>query len=240
MVGLTVTDTWTMTAWAYEGSGGTGTFLATYGRLLVLDAGDAFQFESGAVNDGEMYTWSRQNTGWQVGWGTSSVVTPLLDQWVHWAVVYDGASLTVYRNANQGAQGAKASVVRSAALGYANYLGAVQIGSESGQPPSRNWNGMLDDVAIFNGVLSQREVATVMSGDFNSFLVRPPVSLKYSQQSLVLTWPAEPSGFQLQASPNLSSTQWTNVSTTPVPQGTNLTVTLPVGPGTQFFRLIGP
>lgn len=239
MVGLTATDTWTMTTWAYEDSGGTGTFLATYGRLFVLDGGDAFQFESGAVNDGQMYTWSRQNTGWQVGWGTSSSVTPLLDQWVHWAVVYDGASLTVYRNADQGAQGGKASVVRSAALGYGNYMGAVQIGSESGQPANRNWNGMLDDVAIFNGVLSQTEIATVMSGDFSSFVVHPPVSITQTQQSLMLTWPAEPSGFQLQASPNLSSTPWTNVLILPVPQGTNLTVTLPAGAGTQFFRLIG-
>jgi hypothetical protein len=240
MVGLTATDTWTMTAWAYEDSGGTSNFLATYGRLFVLDGGDAFQFESGAQNDGQMYTWSRQNTGWQVGWGTGSSVTPLLDQWIHWAVIYDGASLTLYRNANQGAQGGKASVVRSAALGYANYLGAVQIGSESGQPANRNWNGMLDDVAIFNGVLSQTEIASVMSGDFSVFLVRPPVSITQTQQSLTLTWPAEPSGFQLQASPTLSSSQWTDVSVPPVPQGTNLTVTLPIGPGTQFFRLLGP
>jgi hypothetical protein len=186
-----------------------------------------------------VYTWSRQNTGWQVGWGTSSSVTPLLDQWVHWAVIYDGASLTLYRNADQGAHGGKASVVRSAALGYASYMGAVQIGSESGQPANRNWNGMLDDVAIFNGVLSQNEIATAMSGDFSSFLVRPAVSVTQTQQSLTLSWPAEPSGFQLQATTNLSSTQWTNVPIIPVPQGTNLTVTLPVGPGAQFFRLTG-
>jgi len=240
MVGMTTTDTWSMTVWAFEDSGGTGTFLATYGRLFVLDGGDAFQFESGAAPDAQMYTWSRQNTGWQVGWGNSSPVTPLLDQWVHWAVVYDGAALTVYRNANQGAHGGKASVARSAALGYANYMGAVQIGSESGQPPNRNWNGMLDDVAIFNGVLSEPEIATVMAGAFSSFLLRPPMFITHTQQSLVLTWPAEPSGYQLQASPNLSSTQWTNVPTAPVPQGNTLTVTLPLGPGTQFFRLIGP
>jgi hypothetical protein len=240
MVGLTVTDTWTMTAWAFEDSGGSGTFVATYGRLFVTDGGDAFQFESGAVGDGQIYTWSRQNTGWQVGWGSSSPVAPLLDQWVHWAIVYDGASLTLYRNANRGTLGGVASVPRSTALGYPNYTGAVQIGSEPGQPPNRNWNGMLDDVAIFNGVLNEAEIATVMAGDFSSFQLRPPVSLTLAQQNLVLSWPAEPSGFQLQASPNLSSSQWTNVTTTPIPQGNTLTVTLPIGPGTQFFRLIGP
>ena len=240
MVGLTVTDAWTMTAWAYEDSGGTGSFIATYGRLFVLDGGDAFQFESGAFNDAQVYTWSRQNAGWQQGWGTGSSVTPLLDQWVHWAVVYDGASLTVYRNANQGASGGKASVAVSAALGYPAYAGEVEIGSELGQPPNRNWNGMLDDVAIFSGVLNQQEIATVMGGNFNAYLARPPLSLTTSQQNLSLTWPAQPAGFQLQASPNLSSTQWTNVPVTPVSQGNSLTVTLPIGPGTKFFRLIGP
>src|SRR5207248_3751583 len=87
-IGQTATNPWSITAWAYEDSGGAGTFLATYGRILVIDDGDAFQLESGAGGDGQMYTWSRANAGWQIGWGTASPVMPLLDQWVHWALVY--------------------------------------------------------------------------------------------------------------------------------------------------------
>src|SRR5882762_4806814 len=94
-----------------------------YGRILVLDDGTAFQFESGASGDAQMYTWARANTAWQLGWSAFPSVSPLLNQWVHWAVVYDGANLTLYRNGNQGAQGGTASTAVTAALGYAGYAG---------------------------------------------------------------------------------------------------------------------
>ena len=69
MIGQTATNTWTITAWAYEDSNGTGDFVASYGRILVIDDGTAFQFESGASGDAEMYTWARANAAWQIpGW----------------------------------------------------------------------------------------------------------------------------------------------------------------------------
>src|SRR5262245_52645524 len=56
MIGQTATNPWTITAWAYEDSQGTADFAATYGRLLVVDDGQAFQFESGASGDAQLYT----------------------------------------------------------------------------------------------------------------------------------------------------------------------------------------
>src|ERR1035441_2954282 len=104
LIGQTATNPWTITAWAYENSNGTNDFVANYGRILTIDDGAAFQFESGASGDAELYTWSQFHLPWQLGWGVGSAGAPLLDQWVHWAVVYDGTNLTVYRNANQGPQ----------------------------------------------------------------------------------------------------------------------------------------
>jgi hypothetical protein len=239
MIGQTATNPWSLTAWAYEDSGGSGTFVATYGRVFVIDGGDAFQFESGAMGDGEIYTWSRPpNTAWEIGWGTASPVTPLLDQWVHWAIVYDGTNLTIYRNGNQGAQGGTASNPVTAPLGYSTYTGAIQIGSEAGQPANRNWNGMLDDVAVFNTALSQAEVNTVMAGNFSSFIAQPSVSINGVQGNVVLSWSAALPGFQLQSSPSLATPQWTDVTTSRVQQGTVFTVTVPIGATPQFFRLI--
>ena len=170
MIGQTSSNAWTITAWAYESSGGTGQSIASYGRIMVIDDGYAFQLESGASGDEELYTWSGNSTAWQIAWGTGSSVAPLLDQWVHWAVVYDGANITVYRNGNQGPNGGTSSQAVNAALSFVGYQGSILIGSELDTTADRNWNGMLDDVAVFAGALTQAQIDTVMSGDFSAFI----------------------------------------------------------------------
>lgn len=236
-IGLNATNPWSLTAWAYEDSNGTGNFVANYGRVLVIDDGTAFQLESGAVGDAEMYTWSRANAGWQIGWQAGSPVSPLLDQWVHWAVVYDGTNLVLYRDGNQGPSGGVATNAVAAALGYTGFTGALHIGSEAGTTADRNWNGMLDDVAVFKVALSQDQVQTVMSGDFSSFVTRPPLLISQSQGNVVLSWTAMLPGYHLQASPSLSPATWTDIGGA-VQQGPLLSVTQPTGPGTKYFRLV--
>jgi hypothetical protein len=185
MIGQTPTNGWTITVWAYENSGGTSDFISTYGRLVVIDDGTAQQLESGASGDDEFYTWARITGAWQLAWGMGSPVTPLLDQWEHWAVVYDGTNMTVYLNGNEGPEGGMESQAVTAALNYVGYQGSLLIGSELDQPANRNWNGMLDDVAVFAGALTQAEVQTVMSGDFSSFIGGPP-GIVSQPQSLVV------------------------------------------------------
>jgi hypothetical protein len=236
-IGLNATNPWSLTAWAYENSDGTGSFVANYGRIVVMDDGTAFQLESGAVGDAQMYTWSRANPGWQIGWQVGSPVSPLLDQWVHWAVVYDGTNLVLYRDGNQGPNGGVATNAVTAALGYAGFTGALHIGSEAGTTADRNWNGMLDDVALFKVALSQDQVRTVMSGDFSSFVTRPPLFISQSQGNVVLSWTAMLPGYQLQASASLSPPTWTNIGGA-VQQGPLLSVTQPSGAGTKYFRLV--
>lgn len=241
LIGQTATNPWTITAWAYEDSNGTSDYVATYGRILVIDDGTAFQLESGASGDGELYTWARANTQWQVPWGMGSTVAPLLDQWEHWAVVYDGTNLTVYRDGNTGTNGGVASQAVSAPLGgYLGFQDAILIGSELAQSGSRTWNGLLDDVAVFNIALSESQIQTVMAGDFRAFIPQPQLSIITSSTNIVLSWPAVQSTFQLQSTANLAPASWTNVPNALVQSGGRLTVTLPAGAGKQFFRLIGP
>ena len=241
-IGQTATNPWTITAWAYEDSGGTGDFVATYGRIMVIDDGTAFQLESGASGDGEMYTWDRASGLWEIPWGIGSSVSPLLDQWVHWAIVYDGTNITVYRDGNTGPEGGVASQPVSAALGgYLGYSDAILIGTELAQTADRNWNGMLDDVAVFNIPLSQAQIQTVMGGDFSAFVPRPVLSIQSGPGQTVLSWSANQPTFQLQSSPSLSSLSWINVPTAAVQNGNSMTVTLPSATsGTKYFRLIGP
>lgn len=237
-IGLTATNPWSLTAWAYEDSDGTGLIVETYGRILVLDDGTAFQFESGQFGDEQMYTWARAHAEWQTNWGIGTVVSPLLDQWVHWAVVYDGTNLVMYRNGNQGAEGGAATNAITAPLGYAGYTGGIHIGTELGQQANRTWNGLLDDVAVFNIALSEAQVRTVMSGNFSSFVTRPPLAISHTPGHIVLAWTAMLPGYHLQSSPSLSAPLWTDVAVTPVQQGPVLTVTLPTSTAPQFFRLV--
>ncbi|HUD47495.1 MAG TPA: LamG-like jellyroll fold domain-containing protein [Candidatus Baltobacteraceae bacterium] len=241
LIGETATNPWTITAWAYENSEGTGDFYATYGRILVIDDGTALQLESGEIGDAEFYTWARANTAWQIGWGAYPDLTPLLDQWEHWAVVYDGTNLSVYLDGNQGPKGGLASQPVTAALGgYLGFQDAILIGSELDQPGNRTWNGLLDDVAVFNIALSQSQIQTVMAGDFSAFVPKPPLTISSSSGNISLSWPAAQATFQLQSTTNLTAASWSNVPSPPAQIGSTLTVSLPDGAGTQYFRLVGP
>jgi hypothetical protein len=242
LIGETTTNPWTIAAWAYEDSNGTADFVATYGRILVIDDGTAFQLESGASGDSEFYTWARNDPGWQIAWGVGTSVSPLLDQWVHWAVTYDGTNITVYRNGNTGPNAGIASQAVTAAIGgYLGFQDGILIGSELAQPADRTWNGMLDDVAVFNTALSQAQIQTVMGGDFRSFVPKPVLSISRNSVNTILSWPTTAATFQLQSSSILNPPSWGNVATPAVQSGNRMTVTLSSSSsGNQFYRLIGP
>ena len=174
MIGQTATNTWTITAWAYEDSNGTGDFVASYGRILVIDDGTAFQFESGASGDAEIYTWARANAAMAIGVGRGSAVAPLLDQWVHWAVVYDGTNLTVYRNANQGPQGGVASAAVNSPVAFPGYARCRpdRLGTGSTGGCHLEW-----DVGRCGGVCRGADAGPGRDrdvGDFSAFLGGPP------------------------------------------------------------------
>jgi hypothetical protein len=240
-IGQTATNPWTITAWAYENSGGTGNFIATDGRIMVIDDGLVLQLESGASGDDEFYTWDNYTFLWEIGWGTGNSVSPLLDQWVHWAVTYDGTNITLYRNGNKGPQGGVASNSVNSYLEYGSPDdGAIIIGSELDQSGACNWNGLLDDVAMFNVALSQAQIQTVMAGDFNGFVSRPPLSISLASGNVLVSWPVTAATFKLQSTTNLNSTPWSNVGTQATSNGSSMTVTLPSSTSPSYFRLVGP
>ena len=229
-IGQTASTPWTITAWAYENSDGTGDFVANYGRIMVIDDGVALQLESGASGDGEFYTWDRQSGLWEIGWGTGNSVSPLLDQWEHWAVVYDGTNITLYRDGNQGANGGMASVPVTSSVEYGSPdQGAITIGSELAQTGDRTWNGLLDDVAVFNVALSQAQIQSVMAGDFSAFVGQPRLSISRSAGNVLLSWPAVQSTFQLQSTAKLAPASWANVTASKEQNGSSVLVTLPIG-----------
>lgn len=55
--------------------------------------------------------------------------------------------------------------------------------------------------------------------------------------SLEISWPTSASGFTLESTETLVAPMWSPVSQTPTVVGDNFVVSIPIGPGNQFYRL---
>src|ERR1035437_7474601 len=91
-------------------------------------------------DNNDLLFWVYSSAG---GWASSGGSVPIaLGQWYHVAGVYDGTRLLCYTNG----QLASASFV-SGTIGIStNYLG---IGNDPGNPITRSFNGLLDEVSIY-------------------------------------------------------------------------------------------
>jgi len=94
-------------------------------------------------------------TGWgEVPWSVSGTTGVNDNKWHHIAGVFDGAGLYLYIDG-----------VLEAAKGAGNSIDIsnhdVCIGTNA-QVPGREWNGLIDDVRIYNYALSQAEIVSIM------------------------------------------------------------------------------
>lgn len=189
MIGANPGDPWSFTTWAHEyGSDGPNQpFGAEYGTMLhyrktisdEVPYGSpvyGLSIQSGAHYDPQYWLWTHPNPDphpFKLGTGVDP--TPNLDTWTHVAYVYNGSDFILYLNGSQ----AFRATVGAADLTYEGYNGTLQIGAAPGFGVSRNYHGILDDVAIFNEALSPADLALVMAGDFTSFiepLPQPPLA----------------------------------------------------------------
>jgi hypothetical protein len=81
--------------------------------------------------------------------------------WTHIAVSVDGLSAKIYRNGVL-----EETLAMPAGFGVTN-TNPLYIGSRADL--FTNFDGCLDDVALFSGVLSQTQIAKIMTGDFSDF-----------------------------------------------------------------------
>jgi hypothetical protein len=66
---------------------------------------------------------------------------------------------------------------------------------------------------------------------------RPVLTARMLGNSIEISWPVAATGFALESIDNLSSTNWSAVSETPTPDGSNLRVTIPADGAMRLFRL---
>jgi hypothetical protein len=183
-IGLTAGSPWSVTAWAKENSDGFGLFYTTYGEILSQKDPAVpiygLEYQSGTNGDEEYYMWDGNNTNLQISTG----VTPTLDVWNHFAWVYNGSDYIFYLNGVEKYR----KTVGSISLNYAGYTGALEIGANITKAASRNWDGQIDDVAVFNQALSPSDVSTVMGGSFAPYIspLTPPTSTSWNTNTFGL------------------------------------------------------
>lgn len=84
-------------------------------------------------------------------------------QWQHIAAVYSGDALRIYLNGNLYAEDSAGGRKIGSNVGSGNV--ALYIGTKSPTAPMGDWwDGLLDEVAVFNKALTQQEVELVMHG----------------------------------------------------------------------------
>jgi hypothetical protein len=76
------------------------------------------------------------------------------------------------------------------------------------------------------------------SGTLDSIIPVPPISAQVAGGQLMLSWPTNALGFQLQATPTpVSPASWTNLTALPIIQDGSFQVAVPVDVNIRFFRL---
>jgi hypothetical protein len=177
------------------------------------------------------------------------------ENWVYFAVTYDGQSTTdnlkfYFGNANQEAN---LDVTQTYNKGVIADTGPLAIGNHnamigdintpmSGNPLGRNtgsangtmWRGLLDEIKIFNKVLTVEEIRA------QQVLPALPTLLVYSNSgpNLDLSWEtplAYP--YQLQSRTNLGTGSWINVTDPETVSGNVHKVTVPRDEAAEFFRI---
>ena len=129
-----------------------------------------------------------------------------------------------------------------------SFFGGFSLGADP-QPstlPGRIFNGEMDEVAVFNYPLSSSQLNQLFFAATNivSSVITTPTKIVFSVSAnqLTLSWPADHTGWQLQAQTNsLSvgiSTNWVDVANS----STTNQVIIPIGltNGCVFYRLVYP
>ena len=189
--------------------------------------GYAFEFDSSG--NGLLFWVYGATGGWVSSGGTGFPAgVPISNgQWYHVAGVYDGAHLSCYKN---GVLAASYPVSGSIAIST-NFLG---IGYDPGNPTARFFNGLLDEVSVYNRGLSASEIKAIYNlganGNYDpvEFTASPALSLAEARFGATGQSPVTILG---------NNTNWQTYTTTFKAASSQTTLTLA---GVEPGLLLGP
>lgn len=168
--------------------------------------------------------------------------------WVFFAVTYDGTltSQNISFYFGSGSQAAslnwttdynKGVIQDSGILGVGNANKNIWFaGGQGTMGDVRSFRGLIDEVHVYNKVLTLEEIQAAQIAPATSVVASPTLNAKLQGNQISVSWVSADS-FQLQSRTNLTSGTWSNVGTTPTVNGSTNTVQLPTTSPAQFFRL---
>lgn len=154
------------------------------------------------------------------------------NQEVFLAVVYDFTDNVARLYSNSVAVVAGAAPVDLTTIDDVNnWLGRSQWNDPTFQ-------GKLNEFRIWKGVLLPEQIAAHYAAGPDSMDSLPKLAAAVTGQNLVISWAASATGFVLESSPTLGTgATWTAVTPAPTTNNGTSSVTVPIGPGAQFYRL---
>lgn len=207
------TNTITITAWIYP----IGAQAAYTGLVFCRSGSTVAGMNLNSAGTDLGYTWNNASGSW--GW--SSGVQPPPNQWSFVALVVQPSEATVYLINTNG------SVSATNALSQPNqaFSGAGTIGTDTYDSTGRVFNGVMDEVAVFNRALTPSQIQQLY--DNGHHLPRVQIAIGLSNANVNLNWPQ---GTLLQSS-NLTG-PWSAVT------NAASSFTIPPTNDSTFFRIL--
>lgn len=215
------TNTMTITAWIYPTGSQADWAGIFFNRSITRNGTTVAGLNYGSVGSGNAqtlgYTWNNNaNT-----WGWNSGLMPPRDQWSFVALVIQPASATLYLINPNGEQSATNFVSHPLQI----FGGVSTIGTDTYAPTARVFNGLIDEVAVFNHPLTSSQIQQLYENGCK--LPQVKIGVQRMGGGLNLIWPQ---GTLLQ-SPMMAG-PWTPVADALSPDQLALTN------GSMFYRIL--
>jgi hypothetical protein len=231
-----ITNSVTLVCWVYSFANQ----LNPSGVVFLRDSSNANVFGS-QVGGGQTfdYTWGNNSATYDYA---SPLVVPI-NTWCLTALAITPSNATLYLFDSQ----ASGSAVNGVTNALQSFAAGFALGADNQAITSnRTFNGKMDEVAVFNYTMSASQLQQLYTAATTvPIIVNPnPTNIVFSvaNSQLTLNWPADHTGWQLQAQTNsLSvgiSTNWVNVGGTTVTN--KLIIPINLTKGTVFYRLVYP
>jgi len=147
---LGIDDQFTMQAWFFARD------MGSWQQLIAKDNEYLLRIDPPAEGN-NMSAFVMVGGSWEP---RASAFVPSLETWTHFAATYDGAQLTVYVDGVSSGQSGRPGNIQQTSnpLEFARWGGAL-IGEDIGY-----FIGIIDEIAIFDDVLSEDDIAEAMDG----------------------------------------------------------------------------